>query len=69
MDLSEYAYFLSRSEIFRTHAISNMTGSSGRQRVPDSSLINFRLAFPSNIERVIDFGSVAKSALKSYEKE
>lgn len=60
---SEYAYFLARSEIFRTHAISNMTGSSGRQRVPDSSLKNFKIAFSCDLERIIDFGRVAKSAL------
>ncbi|WP_158289729.1 restriction endonuclease subunit S [Paenibacillus flagellatus] len=31
-----FAYFLARSEDFRNHAIRNMSGSSGRQRVPES---------------------------------
>ncbi len=31
---AEYGYLLARSDDFRAHAISNMTGSSGRQRVP-----------------------------------
>src|SRR5581483_9795478 len=31
---SEYGYCLARDEEFRAHAIQNMTGSSGRQRVP-----------------------------------
>jgi type I restriction enzyme S subunit len=30
----EFGYFLARSDELRTHSISNMTGSSGRQRVP-----------------------------------
>lgn len=60
---SEYAYFLARSDIFRTHAISNMTGSSGRQRVPDSSLRNFKFVFPRDLESIINFGGVAKSVL------
>ncbi len=42
----EYAYFLARSEEFRQHAISNMTGSSGRQRVPVSCFDGFLVAVP-----------------------
>ncbi|MGA2771815.1 MAG: restriction endonuclease subunit S [Bryobacteraceae bacterium] len=42
----EYAYFLARSEDFRAHAITNMTGSSGRQRVPASSLAGFPIVYP-----------------------
>src|SRR5205814_4643864 len=35
---TEYAYCLARHEDFREFAIQNMTGSSGRQRVPTDSL-------------------------------
>lgn len=42
----EFAYLLARTEEFRSHAIANMTGSSGRQRVPAESLSNFSLAVP-----------------------
>jgi type I restriction enzyme S subunit len=42
----EYAYFLARSEDFRQHAIANMTGSSGRQRVPVSCFDGFLLVVP-----------------------
>jgi type I restriction enzyme, S subunit len=42
----EYAYFLARSEEFRQHAITNMTGSSGRQRVPVSCFDRFLTVVP-----------------------
>ncbi len=41
-----FAYCLARSPRFREFAISNMTGTSGRQRVPASVLQNFRMAGP-----------------------
>jgi type I restriction enzyme S subunit len=44
----EFAYLLARTEEFRSHAIANMTGSSGRQRVPADSLRNFFLAVPGS---------------------
>lgn len=43
----EFAYFLARTERFRRYAISNMTGTSGRQRVPADSLGEFQVAIPS----------------------
>lgn len=43
----EYAYFLARSESFRSHAITNMTGSSGRQRVPTSCLAGVDVVVPN----------------------
>ena len=68
---TEYAYFLARSEGFRAHAITNMTGSSGRQRVSASSLADFPVVCPPvNITR--EFGTVAKAALakmKSNDEE
>jgi type I restriction enzyme S subunit len=43
----EYGYCLARDEDFRSHAIQNMTGSSGRQRVPTDSLSQFTVAVPT----------------------
>ena len=42
----EFGYFFARTETFRTFAISNMTGTSGRQRVPATSLSQFYLVAP-----------------------
>ena len=44
---TEYAYCLARSDGFRDYAIQNMTGSSGRQRVPAESLSQFLIASPT----------------------
>jgi len=41
-----FAYLLARTPSFRTFAIRQMTGSSGRQRVPPQSLSKFQLALP-----------------------
>lgn len=55
----EYAYYLARSEELRTHAIQNMTGSSGRQRVPSECFAQFEIAVPPEpVAR--RFGEVAK---------
>jgi type I restriction enzyme S subunit len=42
----EFAYLLARTDEFRGHAIANMTGSSGRQRVPAESLGNYSVVVP-----------------------
>ncbi|MFM1654581.1 restriction endonuclease subunit S [Brevibacillus sp. B_LB10_24] len=60
---SEFAYFLARSDQFRSHAILSMTGSSGRQRVPESSLRNYRIPLPVTPDLILAFGGVAKSIL------
>lgn len=39
-------YLLARSGALRTHAIQNMTGTSGRQRVPSECFNTFWLAVP-----------------------
>ena len=44
---NEFAYCLARSPDFREFAIHNMTGTSGRQRVPARALSHFPLAAPS----------------------
>ena len=56
----EYAYFLARTEQFRAFAISNMTGTSGRQRVPADCFEHFQIAAPpaDTTER---FGQFARS--------
>ncbi|MBE2237820.1 MAG: restriction endonuclease subunit S [Caldilineaceae bacterium] len=41
-----FAYILARTESFRSFAIHQMTGSSGRQRVPAASLINYSIVLP-----------------------
>ena len=42
----QFGYLLARSDALRTHAIQNMTGSSGRQRVPSECFNSFWLAVP-----------------------
>lgn len=51
---SNFIYCLSRFEPFRNHAVKSMLGSSGRQRVVESMLIEFNLAIPPN-ELLINF--------------
>ena len=41
-----FAYLFARTADFRMFAIGNMTGTSGRQRVPVDCLNNFKLAVP-----------------------
>ncbi len=43
---NEFAYCLARSAGFREFAIQNMTGTSGRQRVPAQALSQFLLSSP-----------------------
>ena len=52
-----WPYCLVRHEPFRAHAIANMTGSSGRQRVSAGALLGFRLAVPPD-EVLRRFGAV-----------
>jgi type I restriction enzyme, S subunit len=60
----EFAYFLARTEEFRTVAISNMTGSSGRQRVPADVIKRFSIVIPDH--RIGNaFGTFARSALRT----
>lgn len=43
----QFGYLLARSDALRSHAIQNMTGTSGRQRVPSECFKTFWLAVPS----------------------
>jgi len=42
-----FAYLLARSNEFRTFAVQQMTGSSGRQRVPADSLAQYEIVVPA----------------------
>lgn len=54
-----FAYLLARTDEFRSFAIQQMTGSSGRQRVPTTSLEKYRLAAPRiNSPLFMYFGNV-----------
>jgi type I restriction enzyme S subunit len=44
----EWVYCLARSDRFRQHAIANMTGSSGRQRVPATCFDHFPMPEPDD---------------------
>jgi type I restriction enzyme S subunit len=58
----QFAYFLARTEGFRACAISNMSGTSGRQRVPANCFDNFELVIPpAPIASV--FGHIAQTTL------
>ena len=43
---TEYAFYATRSDLVRGYAISQMTGTSGRQRVPADSLAHLDVAVP-----------------------
>ena len=60
---SEFAYFLARNGRFREFAIQNMSGTSGRQRVPAAALSGFSI--PSPPPRVaVEFGRAAQLLLR-----
>ena len=64
---SEFAYCLARSASFREFAIQNMTGTSGRQRVPAKALS--QLMLPSPPEQVVAiFGRAAQLLLSRASK-
>ncbi len=43
---NDFVYYLARSEIVRDYAISQMTGTSGRQRVPTEALAHLYVPIP-----------------------
>jgi len=63
-----YAYFLARTDDFRSFAIANMTGSSGRQRVPVSCLDNYYIAVP-DAPVATAFGCVAGKCLADIQSK
>jgi len=55
-----FAYLLARTDDFRQHLITNMTGTSGRQRAPANCLNSYPLVTPS--ERIAElFGEATES--------
>ena len=60
---SHLPYFLARSPRFREHAIRNMVGSSGRQRVAAASLTDIPLQRPDG-KALADFAGYASSTFK-----
>ena len=48
---TEYAFYVTRSHLVRTYAIGQMTGTSGRQRVPPASLAHLDVVVPSLSEQ------------------
>ena len=69
--LPEYAYFLARTEDFRNFAISNMTGTSGRQRVPADCLNHFQVEVPPAMlaERFGQFARTVFAKMKANDEE
>lgn len=57
---SEFAYCLGRSAGFREFAIQNMTGTSGRQRVPATAISNCRMTFPKGLGVPRMFGELVE---------
>lgn len=64
---SVYSYFLSRTADFRSHAIVNMTGSSGRQRVPASIFKSYIVTKPSKRAARI-FGTISEPFMEKIKK-
>jgi type I restriction enzyme S subunit len=60
---SFFVYLLARSEEFRNFAIQNMTGSSGRQRVPPTSMELYSVCIPSNPVSIA-FEQIAKPIIE-----
>ncbi|MEU7314475.1 restriction endonuclease subunit S [Streptomyces sp. NPDC007083] len=68
---SEFSYFLARSNRFREHAIRNMIGSSGRQRVAAADAANFHINRPDE-KLLAEFGEVASDSfehMRSLDRE
>ena len=63
----EYSYFLSRTRDFRSQAIVNMTGSSGRQRVPASIFNSYIVTKPSEQVAKI-FGTISDPIMQKIKK-
>ena len=58
--LSTLAYLLARHPSFRRYAISNMTGTSGRQRVPAEAVANYAFIAPPE-DIAVAFGNIVQS--------
>lgn len=65
---SPFAYFLCRHPEFRAFAISQMAGTSGRQRVPNDCFVAYRLTKPS-VEVASAFGNQVNSYMKQIKAQ
>lgn len=63
-----FAYFLARSDEFRLYAIYNMTGTSGRQRVPEASVSSYPVAIPDTFELFEKFGNIVHPGFELMKK-
>ncbi len=59
----EFTYCLARSDRLREHAISNMTGTSGRQRVPATCFDRFPVVVPDD-DVAVAFGQFVQPAFR-----
>ena len=59
----EFGYYLARSDSLRAFAIHNMTGTTGRQRVPASCFDYYQFAAPT-VPIVQEFGKIVKTLMK-----
>lgn len=57
-----FAYFLSRTDDFRSHVVANMTGTSGRQRAPAECLDKYFVVVPDG-KLAEGFGGFANRCL------
>jgi type I restriction enzyme S subunit len=61
-----FAYLLARTDDFRSFAIQQMTGSSGRQRVPADSLSKFGITLPAlDSQLFVEFGELVNPMFES----
>ena len=58
----QFAYYLARYEEFKTFAIQNMTGSSGRQRTPADCFYQYLMAVPPE-EVSLKFGDLVQTLM------
>lgn len=67
----QFGYFLARSDALRTHAIQNMTGTSGHQRVLSDWFNTFQLAVlnGNNDYRFVEFTSPLMTRIKANSEE
>ncbi len=56
----EYGYCLCRTDELRLHAIANMTGTSGRQRVQESCFDDYKIVKPS-LDIIQNFSVISKN--------
>ena len=63
----EFGYLLARDEEFRAHAILNMSGSSGRQRVPSKCFDSYQIVVPTK-PVAEKFGEIVKLLMVRIKK-